>query len=250
MARIVWDAFLDRMYEIGVSRGLLHLNEELFPWNGLVSVTESSENSDILPIYQDGTRIANDTLLRDFAATVSAFTYPDEFEPFLDQNDPGMFDISYRTEIGEVGYKLHLVYNCSTQPSDRAHNSLAGSVDPLLFSWDINAVSKREHDGVATTAHFIVDSTKADPEALSDIEDILYGTEETEPRFITPFELRYLLGGMNPLEIVPDVETGLAGIIPAGRKDLAGSIGIGLYKRPPGSRLSDRALGPGLNRLE
>lgn len=251
MTKVIWGAIPDRMYEIGVDRGLLAVEgEAIVPWTGLIAITENSTGSDITPIYQNGVRIYNYSLVRSFAATIEAFTYPDEFELALDEDLHPNFHISYRTEIAEVGYKLHLVYKCFVPPASVTYSTISSSLDPTIFSWMIATSPDLEDDGVATSAHFIIDSTEANPDALAQIEDILYGTATTEPRFPTPFEIRYILGGFAPLEIIPAPDTGLADIVTDGRADLAGNMGIGLYKRPPGSRLNDRALGPGLNRLE
>lgn len=251
MARIRWRDDSNKIYEDGVSRGLLAPHGSTpVPWDGLISIEDTSTNQDLEPIYQSGVRVHNYALFREFEASVTAYTYPDELESILEQEFPPTFDLSYRTEQHPVGYKLHIVYNCSIVRSGVERETISLEYDPVNFNWIFTAYPKRDHDGVATASHFVIDSSRANPEGLLEIETILYGSTDEDPRVPTPFEIRYILGGMNPFEIVPDPEGGLSDLIPSGKRDLAGNVGIGLYRRVRGSRLNEREHGPGLNRLD
>lgn len=253
MTRLSWDSFVEeRMYEIGVDRAIVAPTEDTpISWSGIISVEERSDLSEIFPVYQNGVRIHNYTYAMSFEASVTAFTYPEELDDILDEMPQPAFSMSYRTDISEKGYKLHLLYNCNAFPSGVDYETMSASPDPVIFGWDFISRPRLDYDGLATGSHFIIDSTFADPDALSQIEDILYGTDSNDPRFITPFEVRFLLGGMPPQEIVPDYETGLSEIIETiTHKDLVGNRGIGLYRKTYESRLVNRDLPPGFFRLE
>ena len=252
MSRVRWDNYLDRSYEIGISRVLMHFDEyTMVPWNGVVSITEAPSTADTPPIYQDGFRVYNGKALATYSASIEAFTYPDRLDAIFDQVRPNWFDFSYRTETAGLGYKLHLVYNCVISETDKSYSTLSNTIDVEPFSWNVHATPNRDHDGVPSTAHLIIDSSKVSDEDLRKIEDILYGTYLTEPRFPTPFEIRYILGGYHPFEIVHTPETGLSPLIDSETySDLAGNKAIGLYRKTPETRLHNRDLPPGFNRLD
>ena len=48
-------------------------------------------------------------------------------------------------------------------------------------------------DGMNPTAKLVIDSTKADPEKLKALEDILYGSADTEARLPLPDEITTLM---------------------------------------------------------
>ena len=57
--RLVWDATGERLYETGVSQGVLYVQDSTgkYPkgvaWNGLSAVTESPSGAEPSPIYAD-----------------------------------------------------------------------------------------------------------------------------------------------------------------------------------------------------
>lgn len=204
MPALVWDKVGDRAFESGIDRGVLYLPDgSVVPWNGLVSVTEKSGKS-ASPIYFDGRKVQDAISLGDYSATLKAVTYPREFEKlegfgsirsgilFADQV-PGMFNLSYRTGIGsdlspEGGYKLHILYNLTAIPSDKAYQTNSETAQFSEFEWEISAIPV-EISGFRPTSHVILDSTDIDPYLLADIEDILYGTSTIPPSLISIPEL-------------------------------------------------------------
>lgn len=215
MARIVWNAADQRAFEMGLDRGILHVEgKSVIPWNGLVSVTENPKGAEVKAVYQDSFRIHNHSGVKEFEATIEAFNYPDEFglceglAPdsaavglIIDQQPPRTFDLAYRTGIGTgllgepTAYKLHLVYSGSVAPSSKAYRTRSNSTDLVTHSWAVATVPRWDLVGVLPSAHFVIDSTKADPAALKSIEDILYGTSTKAPRFIEPLEVKNILSG-------------------------------------------------------
>lgn len=196
MPTIVWDRVGDREYESGLDRGVLYLPDgSAVPWNGLSSVIESF-NSDSSPVYFDGMKINNLMVLGDFAGTLKALTYPDEFVEleglgelrrgvFLADQAPKLFGLCWRTQMGndlegdQVGYKIHLLYNVMAIPKDKTHESLSDQPSMEEFEWEITAIPQ-ETPGFRPTAHFVLDTRDLDPWLLEDLEAFLYGDESRE----------------------------------------------------------------------
>lgn len=204
MTLLQWDDVGERFYETGVDRGVLYIENEGFAWNGLIAVQETSTGGDPKPYYVDGYKYVNVAAAEEFEATIEAFAAPAEFGVcdgtveiynglFVTAQRRRPFGLSYRTKIGtditpDHGYKIHLVYNALAAPSQRNNQTIKDSAEPTTLSWAITTTPPRL-TALKPTAHFVIDSSKTDPEVLSDLEDILYGTVGTDPDFPTPEEL-------------------------------------------------------------
>src|SRR3954469_4629546 len=82
MATLVWDQVGDRLYETGISKGVLYQNNRVgVPWNGLTSIEEDSTKS-VEPVYYDGVKFSDIVTIGEFSGTMRAYTYPDEFLPY------------------------------------------------------------------------------------------------------------------------------------------------------------------------
>lgn len=200
--RLTWDTIGSRQYQTGLDRGVFYPKTGPgVAWNGLTSINESDANVGEAVIYIDGQRVVNKLQLGDFAATVEAFIYPEEFEPYDGYSAPMFsgqkrdeFNLSYRTLLGNdvkheaFGYRLHLIYNCSVKPSARDNVSLNADVDILNFSWDLTTRPEPfPYD--RPTAHIYIDSPNVEPGALTSIENLLYGMDGVDPRFPTVAEI-------------------------------------------------------------
>ncbi len=208
--KLVWDKAGERYYETGVDRGVLYPRKEGkytkgVAWNGLTGVSESPSGAEPTPLYADNIKYLNLTSTEEFGASIEAYTYPDEFDECQGMNAIGEgisigqqehthFGLSYRTLIGndddgnEHGYKLHLVYNCLAQPSEKAYSTVNDSPEAITFSWEISTTPEEVPDK-KPTASITIDSRKVKPAVLKAIEDVLYGTEDNEPKLPTPTEL-------------------------------------------------------------
>lgn len=206
MTRIVWDKLGERLFETGIDRGVLYLPDSSgVAWNGLTSVNEDFDDVNVSSYFQDGVKFNEVRTLDAFSATLTAFTFPDEFLQFdgISSKAPNdwlyfgsqpvteRFGLSYRTKIGndidgaEHGYKLHLLYNLTADPNGSDHQTQSASPTPSEFSWKITGLPIRI-EGIAPTVHLIIDSRMADPLKLSTIEDALYGTTLGQPRLPSP----------------------------------------------------------------
>lgn len=205
MPRIQWNGAGKNFYESGIDRGVLYPDiVSGVPWNGLTAVNEHPSGGSAQGYYLDGVKYENVPAAEEFEATIEAYTYPDEFAEcdgsarvhsglLATQQPRKPFGFTYRTKVGneltgDYGYKIHIVYGALASPSERNYNTLGDSVDALEFSWDITTLPPAM-TGVKPTAHFEIDTRTSSPSAVSDIEDILYGTEESDARLPTITEI-------------------------------------------------------------
>ena len=197
MPAISWDTSGQRYYEAGVDKGVLFAQGfEGVPWNGLVAVNETPSGGAAESYYIDGVKYVSVSAYEEFAATIEAFTYPEEFNECegIQEVNVGLyatsqprkpFSLAYRTMIGNdlqsSAYKLHLVYNAMVAPTQRANKSNAPDIELMTFSWAITTTPITVA-GRRNTAHLILDSRYMNSDALAAIEAILYGTSSTTPK--------------------------------------------------------------------
>lgn len=217
MPKLVWDAIGEHFYETGVDHGVLYPqdNTGAYPkgvaWNGLTSITESPSGAEATSIYADNTKYLTLTSVEEFGATIEAYTYPKEFElcdgsaeiatgVIIGQQSRTSFGLSYRTRIGNdvqgdaLGYKLHLIYGGKATPSERGYTTVNDSPEAISFSWTLSTTPVTVN-GFKPTASLTIDSTKVDAAKLTALENILYGSENTEPRLPLPDEIITIMGG-------------------------------------------------------
>ena len=211
MSKLVWDQSGKRLYETGVDHGVLYpiqtggVYSKGVAWNGLTAVTESPSGADVNDIYADNMKYLGLVGAEKFGATVEAYTYPDEFAECdgsvelvkgatIGQQNRKVFGMVYRTVIGndvdgnEHGYKLHLIYGATAAPSEKAYNTINEDPEAITFSWELSTTPINV-TGHKPTASLTIDSTKADPAKLAELEKILFGDTETEPRLPLPDEI-------------------------------------------------------------
>lgn len=215
MSKIVWDKTGERLYETGVDRGVLYVQGEGgvygtgVAWNGITAVTESPSGAESNPIYADNIKYLNLVSAEEFAATIEAYMFPEEFEVCdgsaspvpgvkIGQQTRKQFGLAYRTLIGndvdgqDHGYKLHIIYNALAAPSERAYATVNDSPEAITFSWEVSTTPV-EVEGYKPTAHIEIDSTKVTPEKLAALEAKLYGSESEEASLPTPAEIFEML---------------------------------------------------------
>lgn len=265
MTKLIWNQEGSNRYEFGVDRGVYYhpVGPDVYDygvvWNGLVSVDETSVGGENVSYHFDGIKYMDKVEPRNYHATITAYSSPDAFSASLGNFPliPGfiltrqartLFGLSYRTLFGDdVGYKIHLVYNILASPGKKGSSTTDASGSAELLSWKMDAVPPVGKQ-YRPTAHFILDSVKMDAAALDAIELILYGTDKTTARLPNIGELRDMVALWNPLIIVPQSVTGLAGLI-SGVGDLYTTSIEGLHRAPPQTRLAPSPV-KGLYRLE
>ena len=217
MAKIVWDESGKRIYETGVRKGVLYLQDAQgaytkgVAWNGLTAVTESPSGAEPTALYADDIKYLELFSAEEFGATIEAYTYPAEFEKCdgsaslgtgvtIGQQDRATFGLCYRTVLGndvkgsEFGYKLHLIYGAKAKPSEKGYQTINDSPEAITFSWEISTTPVNVA-GFKPTACVTIDSTKIDPDKLTQIETLLYGDTSAEAKLPLPDEIAGILKG-------------------------------------------------------
>lgn len=222
MSKLVWDQTGSKQYELGVDHGVLYKYDKTsqkwlgVAWNGLISVTESPDGAEETELWADNIKYGSMRSAEKFSGSIEAYTYPDEFEGCdglatpvkgmsIGQQKRETFCLCYRTKIGndvdsEAGYRLHLVYNATCSPSEKAYETINDSPDAITFSWDFdtNPVNVEGYEKVyKPTSHVSIDSTDFTTEAekalLDALEDVLYGTENKDAEMPMPKKVIELL---------------------------------------------------------
>jgi len=221
---IKWDATGEHFYETGVDHGVLYpINattnkyETGVAWNGLTSVSESPEGAEVSAIYADNIKYLNLMSAEDFKGTIEAYTYPDEFAACdgsasllegikIGQQTRQKFGLCYRTKVGndindDLGYKLHIVYNCLASPSERSYETVNDSPEAITFSWEFSTTPV-EVTGHNPSATVTIDSTKIDADKLALLEAVLYGTDDQQ--LITTISAKITGFTGTPMLLLPD----------------------------------------------
>lgn len=220
MGPLTWDETGERLYETGTKQGVLYVMTDEgkygdgVAWNGLTAVTESPSGAEETALYADDIKYLSLRSTEEFGATIEAYTYPDawgECDGSVDlapgvsigQQSRKAFGFCFRSVQGndvqgnDYGYKLHLVYNATASPSERAYATINDSPEAITFSWEVttNSINVAGHK---PTAHLVIDSATLLKDAkgaakLKAIEDKLYGTATTAPTLPLPGEILQIL---------------------------------------------------------
>ena len=208
MTALVWDDAGNRFYETGIEAGVLYPIDGSgdYPlgvaWNGLISVTESPSGAEPTALYADNIKYLTLVSAEEFACTIEAYTYPDEFGlcdgsvapvvgTFLGQQLRTIFGLVFKTKIGNdvagdaLGYKLHLIYGCLASPSEKGFQSVNDSPEAITFSWEV-ATTPPAITTYIPTAQIIIDSRTADAVKLAALLLILFGDAATDPNLPLP----------------------------------------------------------------
>lgn len=214
MTAIVWDESGSKYLETGVDHGVHYLFDKEkneynsgVAWNGLTGVTESPSGADSNDLYADNIKYASLRAAETFGATVEAYTYPDQFAKcdgsaeltdgvMIGQQTRDTFGLFYRTKLTNDlnidEYKYHLVYGATASPSEKAYATVNDSPDAITFSWELTTTPVNV-SGHKPTAILTIDTEKANKENLKTLEEVLFGTEEEEPRLPLPDEVAKIL---------------------------------------------------------
>lgn len=212
---LVWDQTGEKFYETGVKNGVLYVQhtDGTYPkgvaWNGLTAVTESPSGAEKTALYADDTKYLNMMSAEEFGATIEAYTYPDEFAQCdgsaeiadgvtIGQQARKAFGMAYKTTLGndvsnnDYGYKLHIIYGALASPSEKGYSTINDSPEAITFSWEVTTTPVNV-TGKKPTASLVIDSTKANPEKLTALEKILFGSTEAAARLPLPDEIATLM---------------------------------------------------------
>lgn len=215
MAKIVWDAVGEKIFESGVDHGVLYPMEtggtygQGVPWNGLTNITESPEGAEATDLWADNIKYGTLRSAETFGGTIEAYTYPEEFNEcdgnvsvaqgvYIGQQSRKTFGLVYRTKIGndtnsEAGYKLHIIWGATASPSEKTRDTINDSPEATTFSWEFDTTPVNV-TGHSPTAKMEIDSTKADSTKLQELEKKLFGDTSTEAALPLPDEVLTIMG--------------------------------------------------------
>ena len=215
MAELVWDAVGERLYETGNSQTVLYpMTNNVYgngvAWNGVTGINHQPSGGDSSDIYADDIKYLSIRAREEMGFTITAYTYPDEFAVCdgsrdvvqgvrLYQQSRKMFGLCHKTILGndtndvDYGYKLHLLYGCTVNPSERNYATINESPEAIEFSWEgkttpvpVGTISGVDYRPIGMIT---IDSTKVDATKLQTLLGKLYGTAQTEPMLPLPAEV-------------------------------------------------------------
>lgn len=215
MAKLTWDDTGKRLYETGTKMGVLYpMASGTYgtgvAWNGLTGVTMSPSGAEATKLYADDINYLSLYSAEEMGATVTAYTYPDEFAAcdgsaeladgvYVGQQERKTFGLCWRTVLGNdtegegYGYKLHLLYGCKASPSEKAYTTINDSPEAVEMSWEITTTPVNVAD-LKPTAYICIDSTKADSTRLAELEKKLYGDASAgTPTLPLPDEVKTIM---------------------------------------------------------
>lgn len=201
MSKLVWDKTGERKLEYGVDHGVLYVQkddgtyENGVVWNGLTGVTESPEGAEANDLYADNIKYASLRSAETFGGTIEAYQSPPEFDECdgmaapaagirLGQQKRKAFGLVYRTGLAsdtakdiDKTYKIHIIYNATASPSEKAYETVNDSPDAITLSWEFDTTPVNVGEDYKPVSSITIDSTLADADALADLEDMLFGTD-------------------------------------------------------------------------
>jgi hypothetical protein len=215
MSKLVWDKVGEKTYESGVENGVLYPQDSngAYPlgvaWNGLTSVSENPSGAEANPIYADNIKYLNLLSAEEFAATIEAYTYPEEFEECdgsadlvdgvtVGQQPRKSFGMVYKTGFGNdvdgisYGYKLHIIYGALASPSEKNYQTINDSPEAIAFSWDVSTTPVNV-TGHKPTASIVINSKLVDADKLAALELVLFGDDGVDPRLPLPDEVKSII---------------------------------------------------------
>ena len=236
--RVTWDS--KSSYSLGIRGGVLYTeNSPGVPWNGLISVVDNGDDAPTA-LYLDGQKVGDRSVPSTFAGTISAFMYPDEFEPCIGL-DAGIssqprqpFSFTYRSNN-----ELHMVYNALVSPSSDEYSTISETPTPLAFSWEFTTLPIDIPAG-RPSAHLVVMLDYAQPSAVSALEDILYGDSINDASMPDPDTILEIFESYTTLRITdngdgtwtatgPDDVVFLTGGIDGWIQDLLDDFSAGIF---------------------
>lgn len=200
MARLTWDDVGGRFYESGVQKCVLYPYSNNaygngIAWSGITGISENPSGGEATRLFADDTKYLNLYSAEEFAATIEAYTYPDEFAACdgsaeiatgltIGQQTRQTFGLCYRTGVGtdtdsDKGYKLHFIYGAKASPSAKSYSTINDSPEAITFSWEVTTTPVNV-SGAKPTANAVINSVEVnDPVKMAKIECYIYGAPET-----------------------------------------------------------------------
>jgi len=230
-----WDKTNERYFEAGVDKCVLYkMNADKtyangVAWSGVTNITQNPTGGEANDIFADNIKYASIRGAESYEASLTAYTYPDEWMECDGSKTPGLgvyigqqkragFGLCYRTLIGNGDldlngaddYMLHLVYGLTADPAERAYDTVNEDPEAIEFEWNMKSVPiKIATPGFRPTSILTIDSRKFKTEQekalLKALEDTLYGvsTDATTSEAGSPATLPTPDEVLDILELTP-----------------------------------------------
>lgn len=225
MTKLLWDQTGERLYETGISRGVLFTQSasgsyaDGVAWNGLISVSKTPDGGEDNPLYADNMKYISLTSAENLNGSISAYTYPDEFEAcdgssevnpgvFIGQQARVPFALAYITIVGNdtqgnaYGEKLHIIYNAKVSPSERSYETVNADPSAITFAWDFTTTPvDLASVGLNASAGIVIEKQTIGLTAWNAILDLIHGAAATESKLPSIPELLTMTGGTGTAEV-------------------------------------------------
>ncbi len=204
MARLKWDKAGERFWETGVDRVVLYIGNSAEAWSGVTAINESPSGAEPTKIYADNIVYGIIMSPEENAVTIEAFQYPELFNraigraelakgAYVLQQDRVPIGLCWRSKIGndldkDFGYKLHIVPIMYASSSEDSSSTINDSPEQKSFSWSATAIPFKideEHNASSVVLDSRVFNKTGRWNALTAIEDLLYGTNNTDAKMPT-----------------------------------------------------------------
>lgn len=215
MSKLIWDQIGEKVYETGIEQVALYQQSAgTYPkgvaWNGITALNLTPSGAEPTPLYANDHKYVTLMSVEELGGTIEAYTYPDEWAAcdgsatlatgvYIGQQPRKPFGLVGKTLLGndtdgtKYGYKLHLVYGGLASPSEQSNATVNDSPEAKTMSWEFNTTPV-DVTGYEPTSYIYIDSTKVDADKLAELEAILYGSEDAEPRLPLPDEIATIIG--------------------------------------------------------
>ena len=198
--RIVWDEQDARVYRRGVDRVVIypHNNGSYksgIPLSGVTDISITPAN-EVSTLYTNDYKAKEMPTYDEIDGSITMYHMPHALLSLIGQDTSGpvtlhqqgyeSFGMCYRTLIGDAGnYLLDVVFVCIPTSYKHDHTTVSDQIEPGSFTLDFTCLPKDyDPDTLVPFYAMTLYSFELGPEVMKNIEDILYGTEDTDPRFL------------------------------------------------------------------
>lgn len=188
--QLKWDSTSEKLYHTGTKEGILFpmlsaqgsksWYDHGVAWNGLTGVTETPGGAEANDNYADDIKYISLRGAETFNFTIEAFMAPDEWAACDGQTTVGTamfgqqsrkpFGFAFKSTVGndvdknDYGFDIHIEYNATASPSERAYQTINENPELLTFSWEctsdpVTVVSNNETVMNKPTCNIIVRCT-------------------------------------------------------------------------------------------
>ena len=210
MSVLKWGQDGKRTYETGVSKGVIYQlsggrYREGHVWDGLTAVNENPSGGEPTKLYTDNGVYIVLTSAEEYDFSIEGYKKPKGADECfgkpqiangvrIGQQNSKPFGFTWQTKTGndregnDYSYKIHLVFKSYAAPVQENHSTVSNEIEPETISWDTSSIPillDDEHK----TAKMVIDAHQLKAaglmNVLQSIEDLLYGTDNTDATFPT-----------------------------------------------------------------